>query len=172
MLRQLAPLLLRLDAGLLTARSLHTVLWCAVLLLCSHMPPAGIEFTCVFSHAMSCTVLLCAVQVREIDLSRTGAALPMSPEALAAAAAATSSLITAGLPCAGVLAPDDAECVVCLDCLEVPVVTPCGHWFCKVGAVEESNRHNRKARYTGRYMHTSSSTQLILPLGSLSLNRF
>lgn len=24
------------------------------------------------------------------------------------------------------------ECVVCLDVLEVPVVTPCNHWFCKV----------------------------------------
>jgi hypothetical protein len=36
-----------------------------------------------------------------------------------------------GMPSAGVAAPNDAECVVCLDVLEVPVVTPCSHWFCR-----------------------------------------
>jgi hypothetical protein len=80
------------------------------------------------------------LQVRDIDLSRTNADLPTSPQALAAAAAATSSLLTAGLPCAGVAAPEDAECVVCLDMLEVPVVTPCGHWFCKVGFIQHNER--------------------------------
>lgn len=32
-------------------------------------------------------------------------------------------------------APQGLECPICLDAFETPVMTPCHHWFCKVGAV-------------------------------------